>query len=268
MEVWRLLYTGAGDAYTNMAIDEAVLMAVGRKLVPPTLRLYSWEPSGLSLGFFQPIREIDEMACAEQGITIVRRLTGGRAVLHAHDVTYSVALPADHPLSSGGVLSTYLKLSQALVAGLKLLGVPAELSRRGTRSQRQAACFSVPSTYELVVGNRKLLGSAQVRQAGGVLQHGSLPLDHQAERIISLLRFRDEEEKKKAQAQFRQKATNLALVLGQVPTLDKIYFGLKEGFVTTFDIRFVETDHLSDLEMELCEALKPKYASRSWTARA
>lgn len=267
MEVWRLLNTGAADAYTNMALDEAILVAVGRRLVSQTLRIYAWDPPGLSLGFFQPFQEVDERACSEHGVTVVRRLTGGRAVLHAGDVTYSVALPAGHPLSSGGVVSTYLKLSEALAAGLKLLGVPAELSRPAKGAMRQAACFLVPSMHEVVVGGKKLLGSAQVRQGGSVLQHGSLPLDHRSEKIFSLLRFRGEEDREKAQVAYHRKATNLSSILGHVPTQEEICYSLKEGFKEVLKIDFMEVACPSAFELELGEVLRAKYASPSWTAR-
>src|SRR5579875_2954295 len=152
-----------------MAVDEAVATAVGAGESPPTLRLYAWRPAAVSIGYFQRLAsELDLAACRELGLDWVRRPTGGRAVLHAAELTYAVAA-----VEPGAVLDVYARWSRGLIAGVRRLGAAAEwiAPRRG----RSAACFDAGSAYEVAVGGRKLIGSAQVRRWGAVLQHGSLP---------------------------------------------------------------------------------------------
>src|SRR5262245_26510639 len=190
-ETWRLLIDDFADSATNMARDEALAAVHASGVPPPTLRLYRWRPACLSLGRFQRGAAIDRAACARDGVQIVRRPSGGRALLHDDELTYAVIARADHPLVAGGsVVDSYRLISAALLAGLRRLGVEAELTpaRRGddrrpttddrrmtsgaagrwsvVSSQWSAACFDAPSSYELTVGGRKLVGSAQTRRDG------------------------------------------------------------------------------------------------------
>src|SRR5262249_4942138 len=120
---WRLLDTGPADGFTNMAVDEAVLELFAAQPAPTTVRFYSWSPPPLSLGYAQSIAcDIDLPKCTCLGIDVVRRPTGGRAVLHDHEVTYSVVISADDPRASSGVLAAYLTISQAMIRGLSYLG--------------------------------------------------------------------------------------------------------------------------------------------------
>ncbi|MEZ4657516.1 MAG: lipoate--protein ligase family protein [Caldilineaceae bacterium] len=176
---WRLIIEDAPRAGpANMAVDHAIAEACAAEESLPTLRFYRWQPPAVSLGRHQPLAEIDLEAAAARGYDIVRRTTGGRAILHVDELTYSVAAPKSEPRVQGGVMDAYLRLSNALVAGLHLLGVPADKAGAETKVSKDvsAACFEVPSAYEITVGGRKLMGSAQSRRAGYVLQHGSLPL--------------------------------------------------------------------------------------------
>jgi lipoate-protein ligase A len=175
--LWRLILHPPRDGARNMAIDEALLeeTAAGRSL--PTLRLYAWEPPTLSLGFAQPAADVDRDALRRLGWGLVRRPTGGRAILHTDELTYSITAPETDPLMQGGVLESYRRLSLGLLAGLRLLGVEvqADEGARG-RAVRNPVCFEIPSQYEISAGGKKLIGSAQARRLGGVLQHGAFPL--------------------------------------------------------------------------------------------
>lgn len=192
-EHWRLLLDPPVDGATNMARDEALALACARGDAMPTLRLYGWLPACLSLGRFQPLAAVDAAACARAGVSLVRRPSGGRAILHADELTYAVVAPADHPLLRGGVRAAYRAISQALLAGLHILGVAASLApslretRAAPRPHRPASCFDSASDYEIVVGGRKLVGSAQARIGGAVLQHGSLPLTASTDTLRTLL---------------------------------------------------------------------------------
>lgn len=162
-----------------MARDEAILEAVARDEQPPTLRLYAWRVPTLSLGYAQPSADADLSRLRERGWGLVRRLSGGRAILHADEITYSVTLPESHPLAQGGVIESYRRLSAALIAALRLLApaMPIEADQRHERAAApNAICFEVPSDYEITARGKKLIGSAQMRKYGGVLQHGALPL--------------------------------------------------------------------------------------------
>lgn len=179
---WRLLFDQPSHAAWNMAADEAMLVALSNGEILPTLRFYGWNPPAVSIGYFQKLNtEIDIAACAEQGIDVVRRLTGGRAVLHEAELTYSLVVREDTPNIPTSVTESYLFFSRAIVAGLQQLGVTAQMQqpepqRRQIRSVSSAACFDAPSHYEITVGGRKLVGSAQVRRDGVLLQHGSILL--------------------------------------------------------------------------------------------
>lgn len=120
---WRLLKTGFADGATNMAIDEAILLAVAEGKAPPTLRFYGWEPPCLSIGYSQSMGEVDVDRCRKAGIGLVRRPTGGRAILHADELTYSVVAPQTEPRVAGGVIESYRRLSLGLVAGLRALSL-------------------------------------------------------------------------------------------------------------------------------------------------
>src|SRR5918996_1504052 len=199
MTLWRLLMTppepGASGAW-NMALDEAILehAQAGRGASLPTLRLYAWAPACLSLGHAQPFTDVDSARLEERGWEVVRRATGGRAILHTDELTYSVIAPTDEPRVAGSVLESYNRLAQALLLGVQILGVPVEMSEVAQNNilRNNPVCFEVPSSYEITVNGKKLIGSAQARKKEGVLQHGSLPLTGDLSRICQALVFENE----------------------------------------------------------------------------
>ncbi len=192
---WRLLNTGSADGATNMAIDEAILTAVAEGKSPPTLRFFAWEPPCLSLGYNQAIAEVDIARCQQAGVDIVRRPTGGRAILHTDELTYSIIAPQSEPRLVGGVVESYRRLSAGLVKGLHLLGVDVAQAGAGHAQDAEvsAACFDAPSAYEITARGKKLMGSAQVRRKEAVLQHGTLPLQGDITRICHYLAVPSEE---------------------------------------------------------------------------
>jgi len=186
MNIWRYLDTGPASAAFNMAMDEKLLAEAVKGCAEPVLRFYTWNPPAVSLGRFQEVaRSVNLAACRKHGIDIVRRITGGRAVLHWHELTYSVISPIDNDLFPNDVLGTYKVLASGLLAGFVRLGVPAEMvSPSGDSAhlvkcdRSEPACFSSPSWYEILVHGRKIVGSAQRRLAGAFLQHGSILIDY------------------------------------------------------------------------------------------
>ncbi|MEJ2472231.1 MAG: lipoate--protein ligase family protein [Desulfuromonadales bacterium] len=182
MNTWRLIHSGFQSGSMNMALDEALLTAVAAGQSPPVLRFYRWRPATVTLGYGQSVAtDIDLPACREAGLDVVRRLTGGRAVLHDQEVTYAVIAPWSSPAFGHSVLDCYRVIADVLLATLRQLGLPAALvpgkPRGGPRNVARAVCFSAPSQYELVIEGRKVAGSAQKRQGEVFLQHGSIPLE-------------------------------------------------------------------------------------------
>ncbi|WP_352429854.1 lipoate--protein ligase family protein, partial [Thermoflexus sp.] len=191
MAVWRLVVSPPADGATNMAIDVAIAEAVAAGEAPPTLRFYRWDPPCISLGRRQPLEAVDLERCRVDGVEVVRRPTGGRALLHAEELTYSVVFPEADPRAAGGVLETFRRFAEAFAQALRRLGVPeVAMAPALTPAARGDGfvCFAVPTDYELLAGGRKIMGSAQWRHQGVVLQHGSLPLDGDPGAVARYLR--------------------------------------------------------------------------------
>jgi len=181
MQTWRLIHSGALSGSLNMALDEALFEAVANGTSPPVLRLYRWEPATVTLGYAQRSPDAVNLAvCRELGFEVVRRSTGGRAVLHQHEITYSLIAPVQHPLFTGGILESYRAIAMPLQRMLARLGVTAQLvparHQAGALGQHEI-CFTAPASYELAVEGRKIAGSAQKRNDRAFLQHGSIPVD-------------------------------------------------------------------------------------------
>lgn len=253
-----------------MAVDEALLEGVGSPGAPPILRLYAWDPPCLSLGYAQPVDDVDLQVVKRLGWDIVRRPTGGRAILHTDELTYSVIAPIDHPAVSGDILSSYRRLSRGLTDGLEMLGiqvhvepahqVPAEMKNR-------AVCFEVPSPYELTVAGKKILGSAQVRRKHAVLQHGTLPLKGDIARITTVLSYPGNDEQEAAAASVRSRATNVESVLGREIPWEEAADALAQGFSEALGWRLKQTE-LEPAEMERAQTLvTDRYADREWLKR-
>ncbi|MDE2990566.1 MAG: biotin/lipoate A/B protein ligase family protein [Chloroflexota bacterium] len=180
METWRLLVDPPAAGARNMAVDQAIAESVQDGSAPPTLRFYTWWPRALSLGYHQPLRLVDRPLAQHLGIDIVRRITGGGALLHSDELTYAVALPRRHDVVRGGIRESYAALTEGLVAGLEALGLAPRAGETAHAPEETlpGLCFASPSTHEIWVERRKMVASAQGRVHGGVLQHGSLVMSH------------------------------------------------------------------------------------------
>jgi lipoate-protein ligase A len=178
---WRVIRHEAANGAWNMAVDEAIAQMVGHGQAPPTLRFYTWNPYAVSLGYLQSAPGgADLEACRRHGIELVRRITGGRAVLHAHELTYSVAIPSWHSWGSLSVVELFSRISAGLIVGLERLGVAASLGESRTTGESESeagACFLQRERPAILVRGRKLIGSAQRRWRRSLLQHGSILLD-------------------------------------------------------------------------------------------
>lgn len=266
---WRLINSGYGDGPGNMAVDEAILEAVAAQLSPPTVRFYGWEPPCVSLGYRQPASVVDGRRLTSLGYDLVRRPTGGRAILHVDELTYSVIAPIGEPRVKGSILESYRRLSEALVDGLQLLDlVTSEAPKDPAVSGPEGpACFDTPSNYEITHEGRKLVGSAQVRKTGVVLQHGTLPLVGDVGRLVDALRLDSEQERKQMRADLRNRATTLASALGREVTFEEAVQAMARGFTRVLDLNLVE-DQLSPLELDRASELRSeKYGAESWAHR-
>jgi len=266
---WRLLNTGSADGATNMATDEAILTAVAEGTSQPTLRFFAWEPPCLSIGYNQAADEVDITRCQRAGVDVVRRPTGGRAILHTDELTYSIVAPQDEPRVAGGVVESYRRISAGLVRGLRLLGVDVAQAEagHGQNADVSAACFDAPSAYEVTAGGKKLVGSAQVRRREAVLQHGSLPLQGDITRICRYLVVPSEERRQALRRELRARATSLELVLGQVVPFAQVVEALVKGFSEALNLH-LEPGELSGHELSLVQQFRQeKYTAEAWNFR-
>jgi len=252
-----------------MAVDEAILEAIGNRASPPTLRLYTWDPACLSLGHAQPIADVDRVRLRGHGWDVVRRATGGRAILHTDELTYSVTGSADEPVLSGGVLESYNRIAQALLLAIRTLGLPVEMKAEKANDSQEPnpVCFEVPSTYEITVNGKKLIGSAQARKKGGVLQHGSLPLTGDLTRICQALVFENESAREGAAKRLLRRATTVESALGRAVS----WAATVQAFVRAFEEQLglcFEQGELTEFESRRAEELvREKYDHPSWMER-
>ncbi len=250
-----------------MAVDEAILLHHAQGRVPPTLRFYRWAPAAVTIGYFQDLHgSVDLAACRALGLDCVRRPTGGRAVLHEHEATYSVVI--SQRLLAGSIVQTYRELSAGLRAGLARLGLAAELAvaaeRRAAGGRGSAACFDAPSWYELTAGGRKVAGSAQTRRHGAILQHGSIPLVFDARKVMAVLRPPRGASPDRTLAVLRGRAAGLNEVLGRPLTLEEVETALAAGFAEVLGVELTEGE-LTPEEAETARRLvRVKYGAAGW----
>ena len=276
---WRLIKDSYHNGFINMAVDEAIMIAHKNGLVPPTIRFYQWSPPAVSLGYFQDLKkEINVKVCQDIGIDIVRRPTGGKAVLHDQELTYSFIIKENDPLVNNSILETYKKISGGIIRGLSYLGIKAELvPLRGKLENHllgksdkarihhldfKSICFSVPSQYEVQVEGKKIVGSAQVRKGGVVLQHGSLLIKLEKDKLFSVFNFPSVQIREKLKSKF--KATSLEEILKRKIDFSELSNILPRGFEEEFGVRLVESKLTEPEEKIFKDLLENKYLTYEW----
>ncbi|WP_062749384.1 lipoate--protein ligase family protein [Shouchella tritolerans] len=274
-EIWRFIDSKKqGPAY-NMALDEALLNWHSKGKIPPTIRFYGWEPATLSIGYFQRVaKEIRMEAVREKQLGFVRRPTGGRGVLHEHELTYSVIVSEAHPAMPKTVTEAYRVISTGLLEGFKALGLNAyfavpdsEKEREALKKPRSAVCFDAPSYYELVVEGKKIAGSAQTRQKGVILQHGSILLDIDEDKLFDLFQYRSDRLRERMQRAFSQKAVAINALRKEPVTLDEASRAFKQGFEKGLGIQLVPYQLSESEEKEVQSLAKSRYESDEWNFR-
>lgn len=268
---WRIIYSPPARGAWNMALDEALLESTGSGAALPTLRFYRWNPPCLSLGYAQPIADVDPKALLRLGWDLVRRPTGGKAILHTDELTYSVTGPAGEPRLNGSVLESYRVLATALLNGLLDLQIPAEALPQPVpvpgSDPKGPVCFEVPSNYEITVGGKKLVGSAQSRRKIGVLQHGSLPLYGDLARITQVLDFPDPQSRTSAASRLMQRATTVESALGRRISWEEAAASIQKAFEETLQLSFTVAAPNPDELARAQTLMEEKYAHSGWNAR-
>jgi lipoate-protein ligase A len=271
-EVWRFIDSGNCSPAFNMALDEALLEWHSEGKIPPTIRFYGWNPPTLSIGYFQKVeKEINMDAVRKHGLGFVRRPTGGRGVLHDQELTYSVIVSEAHPNMPKTVTEAYRVISQGILEGFRLLGLDAyfavpktEEEKADLKNPRSAVCFDAPSWYELVVEGRKVAGSAQTRQKGVILQHGSILLDLDEELLFSLFKYPSERVKERLRQNFKQKAVAINELTDRKVTIEEAKEAFFKGFEKGLNI-VLEPYELTKEELDDVHRLaKEKYETDEW----
>ncbi len=274
---WRIIRDTPSRGSWNMAVDEAILDAVRKSESPATLRLYAWEPACLSLGYAQSVSDVDLDALKQHGWDLVRRPTGGRAILHTDELTYSVIAPPTDPRLEGSVVESYMRLSRAILNALHLLGIPAEALEKPAPTapannpsslEQNPVCFEVPSNYEITVAGKKLVGSAQARRRDGVLQHGTFPLYGDLRRITRVLNFSSEDERTEAGSRLLARAITAENILEKPLAWQEAADAFERAFSEMLDLQLILGELSPSEELRARELEHEKYANMRWTGRS
>ena len=251
-EQWRLLITEDNSAYTNMAMDRAELVSISRKKAPPTVRFFTWKPSAISIGYFQSLKEeVNLDACKDLGVDYVRRITGGGAVFHDKELTYSIVIPESHRQIPKNIIKSYERICGAIIKGLKQIKIESKY---------------VPINDILSKG-KKISGNAQTRKEKTVLQHGTIIMDVDVEKMFSLLIVPNEKIRDKLISDVKQRVTSVKHILGEEISFKKACDAMKIGFEEEFNIELIKGD-LTGEEIELTDKFEKEFFSTTeWTHR-
>lgn len=252
IEKWRLLLTGFNTAFLNMAIDKAILVANSDGKVPPTVRFYGWCPPAISIGYFQSLTdEIDIRSCEKLGVDYVRRITGGGAVFHEKELTYSIVIPESHPEIPKNIMKSYGRICGAVIKGLQYVGIESEY---------------VPIN-DIVAGGRKISGNAQTRKLATVLQHGTVLIDVDVDKMFSILKVPNEKSKDKHIADVKQRVTSMKHLLGREIHFEEVALTMKKGFENEFHVKLIK-GQLSDEELALAKKFEKEcFSAKEWNYR-
>ncbi|MFW9802954.1 MAG: biotin/lipoate A/B protein ligase family protein [Candidatus Thorarchaeota archaeon] len=254
MEEVRFLDLETNDAYTNMAIDESIMLALKADEVRPTLRLYRWKPSAVSIGTFQGmIEEVDLDFCRRRNIDYIRRITGGGAVYHDYEgeITYSIILPKGHRLAPDDILDSYRLLCGGVVKGLGHLGIAAEFK----------------PINDVIAGGKKVSGNAQTRRHSCVLQHGTILLDLDIETMFSVLKVPQEKISDKMIADVKERVTSVRNLLDRQVSFEELREALVVGFTSALRVELIH-DTLTTSEIESIQRFNSeKYGQDEWNLK-
>jgi len=251
-EEWRLLETENYTAAANMAIDRAVLVANSEGKVPPTVRFFTWKPPAISIGYFQSLKEeVDLDVCRKLGIDYVRRITGGGAVFHDEELTYSIVIPESHSQIPKNIIESYGRICGALMKGLKHLGIESKYA----------------PINDIITGGKKISGNAQTRKAKTLLQHGTILMDLDVDKMFSLLKVPNEKIKDKLIVDVKQRVTSVKQILGEDIRFNEAAEAMKIGFEEEFNVELIDGS-LTEEEIELAKKFEREcFSTRDWNNR-
>jgi len=251
-EKWRLLKTEDNSAFTNMAIDRAVMVENGKDKAPPTVRFYTWKPPAISIGYFQSLKEeVDLEVCKNLGVEYVRRITGGGAVFHDKELTYSIVISESHPLVPKNILESYRRICGSIIRGLKHLWIESKYA----------------PINDIIVNNKKISGSAQTRKSKTVLQHGTVLIDVDVDKMFKILKVPNEKIKDKLIADVKQRVTSIKHISGNNTSFNDVADAMKIGFEEEFGIELVNGD-LTRKEIDLTKKFEKEcFSTYEWNYR-
>lgn len=261
---WAFIDTGLNDAAINMAFDECLINWHSEGKIPPTLRFYGWSDPSLSVGRFQKVdNKIDFEAIERHHCQFVRRLTGGSAVLHDDELTYSLVITESDPGIPKSVQEAYHILSKGVLEGYKNLGIPAEFGMEKSREKgRTAICFEKPAIYEMIVDGKKLSGNAQTRKKGVLLQHGSVPRSINTTMLFDLFQFSSDKLRERQRLGFSRKAITIDQLTDRKVDNEMLKKAFKDGFIKGLDISLHPLKLSEDDWNEVKVLAKTKYDTR------
>jgi lipoate-protein ligase A len=253
-----------------MAIDEAIFRVSQRSNTLPTLRLYGWTCPSVSLGYFQEVhREIDVIACRRHDIPVVRRPTGGKAVLHDTEVTYAVVAKEKNPLFSADLMETYRVIARCIADGLARLGMEAHMADDGRSPHADSlssSCFATPARHELLVNNRKICGSAQVRSRGAFLQHGTILMAFDPLKTCDVMLSHSGDYVKQVE-RLKRSVTSVIEHAGPSAAVGAVCGSLRKGFEKTLDIELIPGILSPEEETLAAHLMTHKYMNERWNMK-
>jgi len=256
-KIWRIINSLPGSASYNMALDEAIAVSVRKGSSPPTLRLYSWDRPSVTLGCFQKNGDVDSEYCLNADIPIVRRPTGGRAILHNHELTYSFSARTEGDLFSKGIFESYKNISSAFYLAFSKLGLSPEsrLARETIRS-KSPLCFQSTSYGEISIDGKKIIGSAQKRWPDGLLQQGSIPYSIDVSEALKIFRLSSIQDIKNSMPGLKDSISDLSD--------ERFRDIIKISFEETFDMKFTDSVPLHEEKALALKLDSEKYQAPEW----
>lgn len=264
LATWKFLYSGEGGPFFNLALDEVLFFENQKRDSVPVFRIYGWDKPAISIGYFQNVsRACNQAECHRQNLPIIRRITGGRAVFHGEDLTYSLVGSSDlYPELGHNVMETYNKTSQAFLEGLRMLGIQGEWEKGRVSANGKKSflpCFASTSIYEVTHLGKKLIGSAQKRVGSRFIQQGSLPLNSDAGRQKNFLSNGNSSENG-----FEKKFTNLEEILKRKLDLSEVALVLKSAWEKFWNVNFSQMELTPQLIQQTQDLVNSKYSQKEW----
>ena len=270
---WRLLNSGYQTGAFNMALDQAILESVAAGMVPPTFRLYRWQPATVTLGYGQNAEHsVNLEACREFNYDVVRRCTGGRAVLHDHEVTYALIASESGGDFGCSTLENYRLIAEALQEAFSYFGFFPTLQSGRDRGRAgelsgQSVCFAVPAQYELVLNGCKMVGSAQRRWQGTFLQHGSIPLELDLAKLSRVLRPGAAADSVTINDRLAQRVGWINRWLAEPTTVDRVETVLQQAIATKFNVQWHVDEPSPDELRRATELQASHYSELNWKGK-